>query len=107
MLRDDPSDHHIIFKNHHLNGHPANQDNIINLPRGPHTSLHELLGQRNLYPHQQLLKLLACEKHTLDHHFVEALQQLQNSYHQAFLKDPFSIYLPHCFHDVRRRKRAS
>ncbi len=107
MLRDDPSDHHIIFKNQHLNGHPLNQDNIINLPRGPHTSLHELLGQRNLYPHQQLLKLLTCEKDTLDHYFLEALQHVQNSYHQVFLKDPFSIYRPHCFHDVRRNKRVA
>jgi hypothetical protein len=106
MQREADSDHHIIFKNKVLHGHPSQKENIIPLARGIHTSFHELLEQKNLYPHMQIYKLLKLEKGTLDPHFLEALQHIQHDYHTQFLRDPFSIYLPHCFQEIFRRKIA-
>ena len=103
MLRTDLSEHHIIFKNKNLGGHPRYKDNIINMERGKHSSFHGLLGQENLYPHQQLSRFLALEKNTLPQSFLTTLKTNEKTYHKQFQKDPFSLYKPEVFNGNFKR----
>jgi hypothetical protein len=103
MLRTDPSDHHIIFNNTHLGGHPKHKDNLKIIERGKHTSLHDLLDWKNLYPHQQLSKFLRFEKNTISQSFLTSLQTIERSTEKLFQKDPFSIYKEEIFQEKFRR----
>ncbi len=103
MQRQEPTIHHIIFNNRHLHGHPSHKDNQIILARGVHTSFHELLDQKNLYPHKQLTKLLTMEKETFDKKWYQEINIIQNFYETLFRTDPRAVYNRNCFHERYRK----
>lgn len=107
LLRTDPTIHHIIFQNQCLWWHVRNDANRIEMDRWVHTSFHELLDNKNLYPHQQLIKITRLEKETINPCVYNTLQEIQVYYNNIFIKDPTKIYKKEAFKEVFFRKNLS
>ena len=69
-----------------------------------HTSFHELLDNKNLYPHQQITKITRLEKPCIKSEIYSILQEIQDYYHQVFIDDPSKIYGKDVFKEVFYRK---
>ncbi len=89
--------HHIIFQNNVMNGHVSEFFNLANMEAWKHSSFHQLLRHKNLYPHEQISRLLKLESDYLDRTFLTRLSKIESSYQKAFQKTPFEIYKPEVF----------
>lgn len=106
MLNTHSTIHHIIFQNQMIWWHPSEETNIIEMEQWLHTSFHQLLDQKNLYPHRHLSKIFRHEKDVFVPWWREKLLEIENRIETIFHRDPFSVYKQECFNHKFRRKIA-
>lgn len=97
LLDQNTTDHHIIFKNKHNNWHLSHTKNLVPFARWVHTSFHELMNQKMLFPHQQFTRLMKLEKKYVTNTFRYWLQELEQEFDRIYKSHPYEVYKRECF----------